>query len=141
MGKSTFGKQLETLRKDTKKYDFNKKVEMISLDYFNRNVEDRTLLEYRLKDFIADIDKFSFLSLALFTISPMIRILSIGNECVELIAYIVFYLGLGKLIVELIKKYRFYKLYLEIINDINKGKIIKTCECKDTILFIDKIYF
>ena len=124
MEEKSYKKEMKKLLKNTHKKNFENKILMIVEDYYKRSEEDRILLEKRLKDFIIDIDKLAFLSLVVFTISPLVKAIFNDNRVWTILVYVVLYFGLAIIITTFVKKYRFYSLYLDTINDIREEKII-----------------
>ncbi|WP_143314228.1 hypothetical protein [Clostridium sp. HBUAS56017] len=133
-----YKKQLNDLRKETKGKSFKNKIEIIALNYFNRNLEDKKLLEYKLIDLSNDIDKLSLLSLILIFLTPIINIvITQRNIILGVCTCITEVFAMYIMVNETIKNYRFYKMYLEVIKDIKSGVIAKNIKRVETIEFVD----
>ncbi len=70
----------------------------MSLDYYKKTDEDKIILENRLNELVNNIDKLSFMSLIIFTIPPLLKILTDGNTTIEFVVYLTFYITFGLIV-------------------------------------------
>lgn len=127
----------------------NKRVEMISEHYHKIEDErDKIQLELSLKESINDIDKYSFLSLALFVVPNTVKAIvwyylsNYADEVkyhYEFIMYSTIYCIFALMIIIAVLNYRFYKLYLNVISEIGNGRIIVNTNIKTVTTDIEEI--
>lgn len=123
--KSKFYKnKMKDLIKETHEKDFEDTILIIVKDYYYRSEDDRILLEKALKDFIIDIDKISLLSLIIFTIPHMINTMLGDYKIFIIFIYLILYIFFTVLISSFTKQYRFFKLYIDTINNLREKKIV-----------------
>ncbi|MDT8718999.1 hypothetical protein IAI10_20300 [Clostridium sp. 19966] len=109
----------------------------MALNYEKLNDEDKYILESELKDKIIDIDKTVLISIVLVFLSPLINIIP-TYVLLKIIAYVAYCILFSRYIVVSVKKYRVYKFYLQVINDVNTGTITFVNENKKDIKFNTK---
>lgn len=125
----SYKNQLKILLKDTKKTSLKSKIIKIAENYNLRDETDKVLLEKYIKDCIVNIDKTAFASIFLIFVPVIINIFInkinfLSNKIGWIaIGVIVAALVIAFLICIWINQYRFYKLYLEVLNDLDSDKI------------------
>ncbi|EOT2913459.1 hypothetical protein [Clostridium perfringens] len=125
----SYKNQLKILLKDTKKTSLKSKIIKIAENYNLRDETDKVLLEKYIKDCIVDIDKTAFASIFLIFVPVIINIFInkinfLSNKIGWIaIGVIVAAFVIAFLICIWINQYRFYKLYLEVLNDLDSDKI------------------
>lgn len=125
MKKGKVSKDLFKLIMRIRKYEFNKKVREISIDYYDKSDEEKIILEIKLNDLINNIDKLSFASLFIFTIPPLLEAITRNDtRNTIIIAYFILYIVFGVIVISAVSLYRFYKMYLNIIENIKNKRII-----------------
>ncbi|RKI45530.1 hypothetical protein D7V67_16075 [Clostridium paraputrificum] len=126
-------KDLKELKRSMYFKKFDERVEMIA-EHYNEIKEDKEKihLELSLKEAINNIDKYTFLSLAMFVVPNLVKaVVSYSNAGVaeeikakyEIFAYLSVYLIFAFLIISAVTSYKFYKLYVNVIKDIKEKRI------------------
>lgn len=124
MESKSYKEEMKELINETHKKDVKDTILIIVKDYYYRSEEDRVILEKRLKGLIIDIDKTSLFSLVIFTIPPMIKAMFGDGRNVNIFVYVILYASLGWIVCSFAKKYKFYNLYLDTINNLREKKIV-----------------
>ena len=124
--KKELKKELKGLMKELKKCKNDEEaIEKCAINYFNKGNTERLIVKLDLEIKILDIEKIAWLSVALIFISPAIN--AILSGLYAFICFIALYVVVALMLSKEIKKYLFYKKYLQIIQKIKDGVI-----CKDT---------
>lgn len=126
-------KDLKELKRSMYFKKFDERVEMIA-EHYNQIKEDKDKvhLELSLKEAINNIDKYTFLSLAMFVVPNLVKAavsyINAGaaeevKAKYEILAYFSVYLIFAFLIISAVTSYKFYKLYVNVIKDIKEKRI------------------
>jgi thiosulfate reductase cytochrome b subunit len=117
--------------------EFKNTIKNMSIEYVKINIEQRKIFKIALKDAAIDLEKLALLSL-IFVVLPII-INGIANKInkkfqeysnfidgydFQIIVGFVVYIIMARFVINSIRQYRKIKLFLEVIEHVNDGKII-----------------
>ncbi|MCB2359431.1 hypothetical protein [Clostridium estertheticum] len=110
----------------------------MAFDYFLLSVKDRCLYEYKLKDWINEVDKIAMASLVFIFIAPIVSIAMKNYALYTLLLNFVLYGLIGIFVVCKVYYYKICKLYIEVIISIKNKEIIQVGNYAKEIRFINK---
>ena len=126
-------RELKEIRKKLKNKSYAERAEYIAICYKSKNEEDKYTVITFMKNFIQDFDKISLLSIGLAFIPILLKesFSRMGLICICSTMYII----LGWFISKQVSIYRFYKFYLDVIEDMRHSKIVIVTKQVETIEF------
>lgn len=115
--------EFKELRKSIKNQGEISQIESVSLSYLNKSNEEKLCIEYELKNYISDINKLEYLSIIGLFLIPIIE--NMFNKFFLISYCLIIFIFLAKFIPSNIERYKFYKFYLNIIEDIKNQRIVE----------------
>lgn len=114
---------IKKYKKDLGKESIESITQSMARDYFDSSKHNKLIIKYRLQDILNDIDKVTTIPIVISLLVLVLGNIYKENKNVVIIASFIIFVMISVYLMELVKYYRVCKLYLQVIKDVDEGRL------------------